>query len=143
MGEFVLGGEVGGDDALAGRLGLRDEIGEAVIALRSDDDVDHRRPRHDLLPFRLRDAACDRDQSFPALAFAGFLGDVRAAELRIDLLGGLLPNMAGVQDDEIGRVLILGQAIAERAERLSHALAVIGIHLAAESLDMQLFGHFF
>ena len=143
MSEFVLSRKLGGDHALAGCLGLPDEIGEVMVALRSDHDVDHRRPRHDLRAFRLGDAARDGDQRVAALSLPCFLGKSRAAKLRIDLLGGLLPDVAGVEDDEIRLVLVLRQSVAERAERIRHALAVISVHLAAESLDMQRFGHFF
>ena len=106
MGEFVLGGEFGSDDAVPRRARLRDEIGEAVIALWPDNDVDHRRPRHDLPTLGLRDAAGYCDHRLAALGFPRLLGETGAAELGIDLLGGLLPDVAGVEDDEVGLVLV-------------------------------------
>src|SRR4029079_16359371 len=51
--------------------------------------------------------------------------------------------MAGIEDDEIRLCEIPRQLIALRLERLGHALGIVGIHLTAESLDMQLFGQFF
>ena len=44
------------------RAGARDELGQAMIALRSDDEIDDGRARDDLGAFGLRDAADDGDQ---------------------------------------------------------------------------------
>src|SRR5215831_5015449 len=114
-----------------------------MIALRADDDIDYRGPGNDLIAFRLGDAARDRDQGFEALAFALLLLNPHPAELGINLLGGLFPDVARVEDDKIGLGQVLRQRVALRLERLGHALGVVGIHLAAEGLDIQLFGQFF
>ena len=140
MRKFVLGREIRGEHLLAGGAGLGDKRREAMIALRPDHDIDGPRARHDLGPLGLRDAAGDGNQRVAALSLSLFLGKPGAAELRIDLLRRLLPDVAGIENDEIGFGLILGQDIACRLERFGHALGVVGVHLAAEGLDMELLG---
>ncbi len=73
-----------------------------VIALRSDHDVDRRRAADDLCAFRLRHAAGDHDPHFAPLARGLLLGEPQASQLRIDLLGGLFADVAGVEDHQIG-----------------------------------------
>ena len=77
-----------------------------MIALRADHDVDHRRAAHDLPTLGLRHAARDRDLHRAALARGFVLGDAQPAELGIDLFGGLLADMAGVEDDEVGVISV-------------------------------------
>src|SRR5262245_2971076 len=67
------------------------------------------------------------------------LQSLDAAKLGINLLGCFLANMAGVQYDEIGRTEIARRSIAERRQHIAHALAVIDVHLAAISLNKDLF----
>jgi len=111
-----------------------------MIALRADHDIDGRGAGHDLTPFGLGDAASDGDDCVEALAPPVLLGQAHAPELRIDLLRRLLPDVAGVEDDEVGLRRILGQRVALPFERLGHALGIVGVHLAAEGLDMELLG---
>ena len=61
------------------------------------------------------------------------------AEFRVDLLGGFLPDVAGVEDHEVRIVHRLGHVVTGRRERFGHALGIIRIHLAAEGLDVELF----
>ncbi len=128
--ELVLGRKLGIDRALA-RLGPAQKVGQAVIGLRPHDQIDKRRAREDLGAFGLRHAARDRD------AQIGTLGLERAqpADVGIDLFGRLLADVAGVEDDEVGILGALGRAITLRRERLSHALGIIDVHLAAVGLD--------
>ena len=102
-GELVGDVELGLDHAAAG-AGRGDQLGQALIGLRADDQIDHRRAGNDLGPLGLGDAAGDADQHLaPGLA-AGLLQRAEAAKLGIDLLGRLLADMAGVEQDEIGRL---------------------------------------
>ena len=64
--ELVLDRKFGVDDALAVAR-AREQLGQAVIVLRADDEIDRRRAAHDLLALGLRDAAGDRDQHLAAL----------------------------------------------------------------------------
>ena len=61
-----------------------------------------------------------------------------ASEFGIDLLGGPLADMAGIEDDEIRVFHAPGLAIARRSQRIDHALGIVDIHLAAIGLDENL-----
>ncbi len=60
--EFVLEREFGIDD-LFSRLHARDHVGQAVIVLRADHQIDRAGAADDFLALGLRHAAGDRDQS--------------------------------------------------------------------------------
>ena len=141
MVELVLDREFGVDDpALRGSAG--DERGQAVIALRADDHVDHRRAADDLPAFGLGDAARDDDLRRATLRRPGALRLPHPAKLGIDLLGRLLADMAGVEDDDVGlrHVGRLGEALGR--ENVRHALGVVDVHLAAVGFDEKLLHQF-
>ena len=104
--ELVLDGEFGLDGA-AIALRPRQQLRQMMVALRADDDVDHRGAADDFLAFRLRDAAGHRDVQRPAVAGGFILGEAQPAELRVDLLGGLFADVTGVEDHQI-RVIDAG-----------------------------------
>ena len=112
------------------------QLGQAVIALRPDHEIDRRRAADDLLAFGLRDAAGDRDRHAAAFARGGLLEHAHAAELGIDLLGRLLADVAGVEDDEIGVLGARGLGEALGRERVRHTMGIVDVHLAAEGLDV-------
>ena len=86
------------------------------------------------------DAACNGDQHLRTLPGPVVLHPADLAQFGIDLLGRLLADVAGVEDDEI-RILRRGRlGIAQRPEHIAHALAVIDVHLAAIGLDEDLLG---
>ena len=120
--------------------GAGDEIAQPVIALRADHQVDDRRAAHDLGALGLGHAAGHRDDGVLALAAALLLHLADAAEVGIDLLGRLLADVAGVEEDEVGLLHRgrLGKAV--RRQQLRHALGVVDVHLAAERLDEDLLG---
>src|SRR5262249_32668461 len=91
-----------------------DEGGEAMIALRADDEVDDRSAAQNFLAVRLRNTAGDRNRHRAVVAGGGLLQFSHAAEFRIDLLGGFLADMAGIEDDEVG---ILGRGGFDKAMR--------------------------
>src|SRR3546814_7054309 len=62
------------------------------------------------------------------------------AELRIPLLGVLLADVAGVEDDQVGAVRGVARLIAMRRQDVRHAGGVVDVHLAAVGLDEELFG---
>ena len=78
------------------------ELGQSMIALRSDDEIDGRRAAHDLGALGLRHAADDGDHRLVAGGGALVLQVADAAEIGIDLLRRLLADVAGVENDEIG-----------------------------------------
>ena len=143
--EFVFLGKLGVDRPALPGARLCDEIRQAMVALRANDDINAALPADDLLAFRLRDTAGDGDQRFLALGCADALGHTQAAKLGIDLLGGLLADMAGVEDDEIGILGAFGRGEALAGQYVRHALGVMSVHLAAVGLDVDAprprFGH--
>ena len=102
-----------------------------MIALRADHDVDRRRAADDLLAFGLRDAAGHRDAHLAAVACGLVLGDAQPPELGVDLLGGLLADVAGVEDHQIRVLHAGGLDKAFGRQRVHHALRIVDVHLAA------------
>ena len=100
--ELVLGGEFGVDHRAV--LRARQQGGQAMETLRADHEIDRWRAADDLGAFGLRDAAGNADGDAAALLARGLLHHAQAAELGIDLLGRLLADVAGVEDDEVGVV---------------------------------------
>ncbi len=136
--ELVLEGVVRLDDLLA-VLGLSQRFGQAVIGLRPDHQVDRALAADDLRSLRLGHTAGDADHRLqPARSPLG-LQVANASKLGIDLLGSLLSDVAGVEQDEVGVLDTIGAGIAVRRQRIRHALAVIDVHLAAIGLDEDLF----
>ena len=139
MRELVLDGVFSLHHLLAG-AGLFHHIGQPVIGLGTDDEIDNGRPAQYLLALSLCDAAGNADQRLAALSLALGLDAADAAKLGIDLLGRLFANMAGVEKNEIGVLHRLGSDITLGGQRIGHALAVIDVHLAAIGLDEDLPG---
>ena len=120
------------------RPGAGDEVAQAVIALRTHDQIDDRRAAQDLRALRLGHAAGNRDDRLLAGAAPRVLHLADAAEIGIDLLGRLLADVAGVEEDDVGVLhrRRLGEAVG--AQQLRHALGVVDVHLAAKRLDEDL-----
>jgi hypothetical protein len=133
--ELVIDRKLGVDHLFAA-LGARDQFGQAVIVLRADHQIDGAGAADDLPPLGLRDAAGDRDQHAAALASGFLLHDADAADLGIDLLGRLLADVAGVEDDEVGVLRRPGLGEAGRRQRVRHTMGIVDVHLAAEGLDV-------
>jgi hypothetical protein len=66
--ELVLGGKFGIDTAFAPPA--RDQLGQPVIGLRPEHQIDQRRAAHDLLALGLGDAAGHADHQLPGFAGA-------------------------------------------------------------------------
>ncbi len=102
-----------------------------VIALRADDDIDHRRAADDLFAFSLGDAAGHRDVHGPAVARGFVLDRAQPSQFGVDFLGGLFADVAGVEDHQIRIVDARGLDKALRCQRVHHALRIVDIHLTA------------
>ncbi len=137
--ELVLEGELGVDH-LGAAFGARQQVGQAMIVLRAEHEVDDRRAADDLVTLGLGDATGDRDQDLASLARGALLELPDAAELGIDLLGGLLADVAGVEHDQVGVLGRRGLDEALARHRVRHTLRVVDVHLAAVGLDMELAG---
>ena len=135
--ELVVRSEVGADPFAPRPRRAGQKLGQLVIGLGTDDDIDGRLTPHDLLALGLGDAAGDGDGQVPAGLAPDIAHLAQLAELGIDLLGRLLADVASVQDDEVGGLHVVGDAITQRAQHIGHALAVIDVHLTAVGLDEQ------
>ena len=102
MGELLLLGECRLDQRAVFGARAGNELRQAMIALRADDEIDGRHAAHDLGALGLGDAADDGDHRVVAGGGALVLQDADAPEVGVDLLGRLLADVAGVEDDEIG-----------------------------------------
>ena len=132
--ELVLDRELGLDR----RRVAREQFGQAVIALRPDHEVDHRRAADDLRAFGLRDAARHRDRDAAAIACRLLLHHPQPPEFRIDLFGRLFADVAGVQDDEVGVFRAGGLDITLGCEQVRHTMGIVGVHLATVGFDVKL-----
>src|SRR2546421_221299 len=106
-------------------------VAEMPDRSRSEGDVDERVLLEDSLALRLGIAAAHGDHRLGPSALER--GGV--AEMRGQPLVGLLPDRAGVEDDDVGLLLRLRLAQAQVFEQSLDALRVMGIHLAAEGRD--------
>jgi hypothetical protein len=135
--ELVLDRKFGLDRA-AFALCPRQKLRQMMIALRAHHDVDGRRAADDLFALGLGDATGDRDPHLAAMARRLVLGDPQPAQFGVDLFGGLLPDVTGVEDDEIRLLGALGLDEALARQRVHHALRIVDVHLAAIGFDVQL-----
>jgi hypothetical protein len=84
----------------------------------------------------LRHAARDRDPHRAALARGLFLHHAQPANLGIDLLRGLLADVAGVEDDEIGAIGLGGLHESAGRQSVRHTMGIVDVHLAAERFNV-------
>ena len=73
----------------------------------------------------------------PSLAFLAFIA-AQAAQFGIDLLGRLFADVTGVEDHHVGAFGRIGRGIAQRRQQIRHPGGIIGVHLAAIGLDVEL-----
>ncbi len=126
------------DLGLAGRTPPRDQIGQAMQRLWSEDDVDVGRARDDRRAFLAGDAAADADDQVRIR----ILQRAHAPEIVEDALLRLFAHRTGVEQDDIGVVRPVGrfQAVG-LVQHVGHLGRVVLVHLTAESADVQLAGH--
>ena len=106
-----------------------------MIGLRADDHVHGLFAAQNLSAFGLSDAAGDAEQHVAAFQLLRLLDLADAAQLRIDFLGGLFADVAGVDQDEVGVFQHIGPGIAFRSQMIAHPLRIVDIHLTAIGLD--------
>src|SRR5690554_7768843 len=128
------------DHAYAVTLGAHfgDHIWQAVQGLRAEDHVYVRCPVKDGLAFLAGYAAADADDHIGLFAFETF----PAAKLVEHFLLGFFANGAGVQQQDVGVVRVVGHFNRFAGfEQVCHAGRVVLVHLAAVGFDEQLLGH--
>ena len=135
--ELVVSGKFG-IDHFAVAPGAHNQVRQAVVILRSDDEVDSRRPADDFLALGLGNAAGDGDEQVSAVRGRRFLHEAYTAKFRIDFLGRLLADVAGVEDDDVGILRRRRFDVALRRQGVRHTLRVVDVHLAAERFYVQL-----
>ena len=106
---------------------------QAVQGLRSEHQVDVGRALDDRRAFLAGDAAADADQR------ALVLQVLDPAEVAEHLVLGLLAHRAGVEQDQVGLVDVVGRLVARGGvQHVGHLVRVVDVHLAAEGLDEDL-----
>ena len=99
--EFVLRRKFSVHDARTDAR-LAQELRQAMIALRTDDDIDRRLAAQDFPSLGLGDAARDDQHRPPAFPRAFFLQLAQLAQLGKNFLRGAFADVAGVENDEVG-----------------------------------------
>ncbi len=102
--EFLLDGEFGLDHRPRRPAGPRHHLRQPVIGLRPQHDIHPGRARGDLGALGLGDAAGDRQHQALARRLAVALDQPQPAELGEQLVRRLLPDVAGIEDDHVGRL---------------------------------------
>ena len=103
-----------------------------MIALRPDHEVDRWRAAHDFGALGLGHTARDRDRDPASIVRRRLLDQAYAAKLRIDLLGRLLADVAGVEDHQVGIGGLCGLGVTGRRQGVRHTIGIVDVHLAAE-----------
>ena len=116
--------------AVAGEPEQRCDPADVV---RAEDGVDVRRPLEEQLAVLLGQAAADRDlQLGPSL-----LDRLQMPEVPVELVVGVLADAAGVEDDNVGLVQVLGAGHAVCGQHRGDALGVVFVHLAPERANQE------
>ena len=124
------------DNRLSGFETPGDEVRQAVVGLRTENEINGFGPADDFRAFGLGHAAGDRHQHVGALVLPGFLEALDPAKFRIDFFGRMFADVAGIENHQVGLVGNRRFRIAHGLQRIAHALAVIDIHLAAIGFDV-------
>ena len=69
------------------------------------------------------------------------LSEEKLAELREDLVLGLLADRAGVDQDHVGLALVVGELVLTLAKQAGDPLGVVLVHLAAVRDEVELARH--
>ena len=113
------------------------ELGQVDQVLGPEHEVEGREAAQQRVALLLGDAAADADQE-PRL---GALALEHPAQLGVELVLRLLPDRARVDDDQVGRLGLVGAVPAVVMQQVRHLLGVVLVHLAAEALDVKATAH--
>ena len=113
-----------------------------MIGLRTDNEVDERRPLDQQLALSLSYAAGDRQYRLaPGSRTPGIAQLAHPAELGKHLLRRLLADVTGIQDDQISVVGLVRDRVAMQCQGLRHTIGIVHVHLAAVSFDEEFLRH--
>ena len=115
------------------RLALLQQLRQPVQCLGTEHHVHKGRTPDDLGPLLTRHAAPHPDLHATGLEVPD------APQIAEDLFLRLFTHGAGVEEDEIGLLHVVGFLVALRCtEHIGHLVRVVLVHLAAECLDVNL-----
>ena len=133
MVELGDGREIDIQNHAAGAAQAGHHFRQAVIGLGPEDHVHVRCAAQDLLALGLGDAAGHAEDHAPAGPFPQLFQAAQPAEFGIHLLGGLLADVTGIQDDHVRPLRMVDRDEAEGRQDVRHAGGVVDVHLTAES----------
>ena len=103
---------------------------QAVYVVWPEDKVNIREPLKELFAFLLGYAAGNRDLEVRIVG----LGLLQPSEIAIELMLGLFPYAAGIEDDHVGIAFASRLLVSIFREDSSNLFRVMDIHLATKSL---------
>ena len=122
------------DLSLTGFHSPSEKLRQTVQRLRAENRIDERRPADDVFALLTGHAAADGNQHAGTRLFD--LAD--ASEIGKRFFLSLLPDGAGIHDDEIGLFENISFLIAHLGlQKVGNAAAVVIIHLAAEAAEVE------
>ena len=117
-------------------LALGQQLGQAVQRLRAEHHVHEGRAADDFLALLAGHAAAHADQHTLLLQVPD------AAEVGKHLFLRLLAHRAGVEEDQVGLLRVVGWLVAfGGVHDVGHLVRVVLVHLAAKGLDENFAGH--
>ena len=123
------------------RVDFADKFRKPVIGLRPNHNIHPRRPAGDFFTFCLGNTAGNRNRQAAALLVGRPLLQLpQPAQFGKYLFRCLFTNMAGIQNDHIGIIDLIGRRIAKRCQNIGHAVRIINIHLTAIGFNKKFFG---
>ena len=127
-----------GVDRLLPALDLVDEARQIAIGVRADHQVHQLLLFEQLVPQALGHAAEDAHLELGVVALAAF----EVLQPVADPLLGIVPDRAGVEQNQIGLAFVLRRSVAGLGEDARDDFTVAEVHLATVALEVQLaFAH--
>ena len=116
---------------------LAQELDGPAHVVGAEDGVHLGRPLLDEVAVLLGQAPAHRDLH----ARVPVLDRLKVAEVPVQLVVGVLPDAAGVEEDDVGLLDVVGGLHPLGLEHARQPLGVVDVHLAAERPDQVLAGH--
>ena len=111
-----------------------------MIALRPEHQIHGRRAANNLFALGLRHTAGDGDHDMAIFRCGALFQAAHAAEFGINLFRCFFPDVAGVENNEIGIFRRAGLDITVWRQSVRHPTRIVDVHLAAERFDVKFAG---